>query len=58
METWLIKLFEYQLFEENPALRSVVDSVHRRYAGRELDLNEMNAISAAGMPETMKKEKK
>jgi len=50
MENKLKALFDYQKFEGNPALQSVIDSVHSRYAVRELSLDEMEWINAAGEP--------
>ena len=49
MEKKLNQLFDYQKFEDNASLRQVVDSVHSRYAIRELDLEEMNWVNAAGI---------
>ena len=54
METTLKKLFDYQKFEGNRALQTVIDNVHTRYAVRELDLNEMVFVAAAGLPESLK----
>lgn len=55
MESILKSCFEYQKFEENAALRSVIDSVHARWASRELNLDEMNSIAAAGVSEQSRK---
>ncbi len=55
MEKTLRRLFDYQKFEGSRALQQVIDNVHTRYAVRELDLNEMMFVTAAGTPETMKK---
>ena len=41
MEGKLKTLFDYQKFESNSALQSVIDSVHARYAVKELSLDEM-----------------
>ena len=54
METALRRLFDYQKFERSRALQTVIDNVHTRYAARELDLNEMDFVAAAGLPETLK----
>ena len=54
MEKTLRRLFDYQKFEGSRALQQVIDNVHTRYAVRELDLNEMMFVAAAGTPETMK----
>ncbi len=59
MDSKLKALFDYQKFEGNPALQSVIDSVHSRYAVRELSLDEMEWVSAAGEPTPpVKKEEK
>ncbi len=55
MEKTLRRLFDYQKFEGSRALQQVIDNVHTRYAVRELDLNEMMFVAAAGTPEIMKK---
>ena len=51
MDSKLKALFDYQKFEGNPALQSVIDSVHSRYAVKELSLDEMEWVSAAGEPQ-------
>ena len=51
MEGKLKTLFDYQKFEGNPALQSVIDSVHARYAVKELSLDEMEWVAAAGNPD-------
>ena len=51
METKLTALMEYQKFEPNADLQRVIDAVHARYATRELSLDEMDLIAAAGTPE-------
>ena len=51
MERTLKNLFDFQKFEGNPALQSVIDSVHSRYATRELNLDEMEWVNAAGTPD-------
>ena len=51
MENKLKALFDYQKFEGNAALQSVIDSVHSRYAVRELSMDEMEWVNAAGVPE-------
>ncbi len=61
MSRTLKQLFDYQRFEENRDLRQVIDSVHARYAKRELDLDEMDTVAAAGMPvkpESLEKQEK
>ena len=49
MEGKLKTLFDFQKFEGNPALQQVIDSVHSRYAVRELSMDEMEWVSAAGL---------
>ena len=56
METVLKRLFDYQKFEGNRELQEVIESVHVRYAVRELDLDEMGFAAAAGTPDSLKKE--
>ena len=51
MEGKLKALFDYQKFEGNPALQSVIDSVHSRYPVRELNMDEMEWVNAAGTPD-------
>ncbi len=51
MESLLGRLFEYQRFEGNAALAAVVDEVHARFGLRELQTEEMEYVSAAGVPE-------
>ena len=48
MEKTMRQLFDYQKFAGNTALQGVIDSVHARYATRELNLEEMTWVSAAG----------
>jgi len=53
MEAILSRLFDFQAFENNHSLQGVIDSVHARFAARELDLEDMEYVAAAGpdMPE-------
>lgn len=54
MENRLTKLFDFQKFEGNSDLQSVIDSVHSRYSGssvRELSMDEMSWVNAAGQPD-------
>ncbi len=44
-------LMEYQRFEREPELQSVIDAVHARYATRELNADELERVSAAGVAE-------
>ena len=48
MERKLKALFDFQKFEGNSALQSVIDSVHSRYTVRELSLDDMEWVNAAG----------
>ena len=61
MENKLKALFDYQKFEGNAELQSVIDSVHSRYAVRELSMDEMEWVNAAGVsvqnPEALKGDK-
>ncbi len=50
----LALLFGYQRFEENRSLQQAIDSVHGRYQARELSLDSMDMIAAAGDPGTGK----
>ena len=51
MERTLKTLFDYQKFEQNSKLQQVIDYVHARYTVRELTTDEMEWVSAAGIPE-------
>lgn len=57
MEQKLKNLFDFQKFEGNSGLQQVIDSVHSRYAVRELSLNEMEWVAAAGIPGAVPEEK-
>ena len=46
----LTLLFGYQHFEGNRNLQQAIDSVHERYHARELSLDNMDMIAAAGTP--------
>ena len=46
-EQALFQLFEYQRFEDDPLLRSVIDGVESAY-GTELSDDELIQVSAAG----------
>ncbi len=52
MEEILESLFEFQLFSENPDLKRVIDSVHARYNRRELSMDDLEYVSAAGLSMT------
>ena len=57
MERKLKQLFDYQRFEGSSELQQVIDSVHAKYSARELNLDEMDMVYAAGVPELPKKRK-
>ena len=57
MENKLKQLFGYQKFEGNKELQQVIDSVHAKYATRELALDDMEMVNAAGTPELPDKRK-
>ena len=46
----LSALFDFQKFDGNADLQRVIDSVHARYTVRELSMDEMEWVSAAGTP--------
>ena len=48
MDKLLKSLFDYQRFEQQPELQKVIDSVHARYSMRELNLDELEYVAAAG----------
>ena len=48
MENKLKKLFDFQKFEGNASLQSVIDDVHARYAMKELNMDDMEWVNAAG----------
>ena len=50
MERRLTKLFDYQRFENNPELQKMIDSAHARSATRELSLEDLSFVAAAGIP--------
>ena len=50
MDNKLKQLFGYQAFAGNPELQQVIDSVHARHSVRELSLDEMEWVAAAGTP--------
>ena len=55
MSKTLEQLFDFQKFEGNRDLQKVIDSVHARYAKKELSLDDMEWVSAAGTPDPEKK---
>ena len=50
MENRLWQLFDYQKFAQNPALQGVIGAVHSRYAAKELSLDDVQTVNAAGAP--------
>ena len=52
MEGRLRRLFDYQRFEKNPELQQMIDSTHLRNRSRELSLDDLEMVSAAGIPES------
>ena len=50
MEHLLRGLFDFQKYESNVPLQSLIDSVHRRYSTRELSLENLEQVFAAGTP--------
>ena len=57
MDKKLKQLFGYQRFEENRDLQQVIDSVHAKYATRELALDDLEMVNAAGVPDLPDKRK-
>lgn len=57
MDNRLKQLFGYQHLAENRELQQVIDSVHAKYAMRELSLDEMEMVAAAGIPDPQPKQK-
>ena len=51
MEKKLRQLFDFQKFAGNRELQQVIDSVHARYSVRELSMDEMSWVNAAGEPD-------
>ncbi len=49
MENLLKRLFDYQRYEENAALAAVINEVHGRYALREMEMEDLQYVSAAGV---------
>lgn len=58
MDNFLKSLFDYQMFEEQKDLQSVIDSVHARYTMKELTADDLGYVAAAGAPESFRKDKK
>ncbi len=62
MEKLLTGLFDFQRFERDPALKSVILDTEERYFGEELSFDTLRTISAAGdpalqAPDPMKRDK-
>ena len=57
MDHKLWQLFNYQKFDGDRELQQEIDSVHAKYAARELSFADMEMVNAAGIPDP-KKEKK
>ncbi len=51
MENTLSTLFDFQRFEGNADLQLIINAVHSKYAMRELSVDEMDFIAAAGVPD-------
>ena len=60
LEKKLRALFDFQKYEQNADLQSVIDRVHARYSNsaRMLSDDEADLVAAAGMPETAMKKRK
>lgn len=50
MERTIRALFDYQKFEGSPDLQRIIDAVHGKYEARELTMDEMEWVAAAGQP--------
>lgn len=50
MEKKLFRMFDRQKFEANKDLQQIIDIVHARYDARELTLDDMEWVNAAGEP--------
>ena len=57
MEEVISLLFDFQSFEENDDLQSVIDAVHSRYGSWQLSDDEAEFVAAAGRPEAAIKPK-
>ena len=62
MENKLKKLFDYQKFENNSGLQRLIDDVHGKYGikndMRELSMDELDILAAAGVPHEEKEKKR
>ena len=54
-ERRLGKAFDFQRFEKNARLQAVIDASHRRTGDRELNDDELDLVSAAGVTPAPKK---
>ena len=54
MENKLRALFDFQKYEQNAELQSVIDNVHARYSARMLTDEEADMVNAAGVINTAK----
>ena len=55
-EKRLSALFDYQLFENEPSLRKLIDEVENEY-GAEISEDDLSLVSAAGETESSEKRK-
>ena len=55
MESLLTRLFDFQCFEGN--FQRVIDSSHSRYAAKQLDMEDLEWVAAAGSPEQLNQPK-
>ena len=51
MDSKLFRLFDYQKFEGNRELQEMIDATHARCKARELSLDDMEWVNAAGEPQ-------
>jgi hypothetical protein len=50
MENVVRRLFDFQRFERNADLQRIIDDVHTRYTMKELGLDDLTMVAAAGVP--------
>lgn len=50
MENVVRRLFDFQRFERNADLQRIIDDVHTRYTMKELRLDDLTMVAAAGVP--------
>lgn len=58
MEKLLTSLFDFQRFEKNPSLQSIIDEVEERYGIDEMTDDELDLLAAAGDPFSQELKKK